>query len=86
MPVKRTYAKTRTPHLTENDFAALLAGEGLALHRALGLKPWEFRTLPILIEAKAGTVTLAQLMEHREEIEAALLAGKHNLSTINRQG
>jgi hypothetical protein len=86
MPVKRTLAKARTYKLTENDFAALIAGEGIALHRALGLKPWEFRWLPILAEAKAGQRTVAELMERREEIEAGLLAGKNNLSTMNRQG
>lgn len=72
MPIKRSKLKPRRLHLREVDFAAFLAGEGLALHRALGLKPWEFRWPAILTEAEEGKWTVEGLMERREWIEAEL--------------
>ena len=72
MPTKRSKAKPRRRSLQEADFVAFLAGEGLALHRALHLKPWEFRWPAILTEAEEGKWTLEGLMQQRERIEAEL--------------
>lgn len=69
MPTKRTTAKQRRGHITEADAAAFAAGECLALHRALGLKPWEFTTSPTADRAK----TAEEIMAKREIIEAELL-------------
>ena len=76
MPVKRSKAKRRRPHLEEADFAAFLAGDGLALHRALDLKPWEFGWPTILTEAEEGQWAVEGLMQQREYIEAELLRGR----------
>lgn len=84
MPIKRTKAKPRRAQITEDDFAAFLAGEGLALHRALGLRPWEFAWPAVLTEAEDGKWTVAELMERREEIEAALLSGSDRFDHARR--
>ncbi|MCC8972161.1 hypothetical protein [Bradyrhizobium brasilense] len=41
MPVKRRVSKRRSFTLTPEVSAAFEAGDQLALHRALGLKPWQ---------------------------------------------
>jgi hypothetical protein len=74
MPLKRTKGKQRHPRIEEADLAAFLAGEGLALHLALRLMPWEFAWPKILTEAEAGQWTVADLMQRRDQIKAELLA------------
>ena len=70
MPVKKTKAKPRRGQITEADAAAFIAGEGLALHRALGLKPWQFTTSPTAQRAADA----AEIMRDREKIEAELMS------------
>ena len=41
MPVKRRVQKSRAHRITPEAVAAFTAGDHCALHRALGLKPWE---------------------------------------------
>jgi hypothetical protein len=41
VPTKRRTPKLRDHRVTEAAVAAFLAGDRLALHRALGLKPWQ---------------------------------------------
>jgi hypothetical protein len=41
VPVKRRIAKGRAHRITDGAVEAWLAGNHVALHRALGLKPWE---------------------------------------------
>lgn len=41
MPVKRTLAKRRAGTITAEAVAAYQVGDSIALHRALGLSPWE---------------------------------------------
>jgi hypothetical protein len=41
MPVKRRKSKHRAFQLTPDVFVAFEAGDYCALHRALGLKPWQ---------------------------------------------
>lgn len=41
MPTKRRAAKGRTHRITRDALAAFQAGDAIALHRALGLRPWQ---------------------------------------------
>lgn len=41
MPIKRRTPKARDHRVTPAALAAFAAGDSLALHRALGLKPWQ---------------------------------------------
>lgn len=41
MPTKRRAAKGKAHRITRQAFEAFTAGDGLALHRALGLRPWQ---------------------------------------------
>ena len=50
MPVKRRTAKGRAHRITPEAVEAFKAGDFLALHQALGLKPWEVSPLPLNIE------------------------------------
>lgn len=70
MPAKRTKAKPRRGQITEADAQAFIAGDGLALHRALGLKPWQWS--PSQTAKKCRTVE--EVMANRETIEAEWLA------------
>ena len=47
MPVKRRRAKGRTHRITPEAVAAYKVGDALALHMALGLKPWEESPLDV---------------------------------------
>lgn len=40
MPIKRRTAKVRPHRITPEAIAAFCAGDRLALHAALGLRPW----------------------------------------------
>jgi hypothetical protein len=51
MPVKRRAAKARRHRITPEAIAAYRARDYLALHQALGLKPWEISPLPREFEA-----------------------------------
>jgi hypothetical protein len=72
MPVKRTKAKQRASHITAEAAAAFLAGDGLALRNALGLRPWEFTISPTEDAAEREGWSVEKLMAHREQIEAEL--------------
>ncbi len=50
MPVKRRLIKGRVHRITPEAIEAFAAGDFLALHQALGLKPWEVSPLPLEIE------------------------------------
>lgn len=41
MPAKRRVSKLRDQRITPEAVAAYIAGDEVALHRLLGLKPWE---------------------------------------------
>ena len=47
MPVKRRVAKSRAHRITPEAVEAFRAGDYLALHAALGLRPWEVSPLPL---------------------------------------
>lgn len=49
MPVKSRKAKGRQHRITPDVIAAWLAADYMALHRALGLHPWEASPLPYTI-------------------------------------
>jgi hypothetical protein len=77
VPVKRTRSKVRDHRITPEAIQAYLADDYGALHRALGLKPWE--TSPLWVEPgpapSNGTsyaLTYAKAQELREELEAAV--------------
>jgi hypothetical protein len=46
MPLKRRHAKSRAHRVTPEAIEAFRARDFLALHRALGLKPWQPSPLP----------------------------------------
>ena len=46
MPVKRRLDKSRPHRITPEAVEAYRAGDFLALHHALGLRPWECSPLP----------------------------------------
>jgi len=68
MPTKRSKAKPRHGHITEADAAALIAGDGNALRRALGLKPWVF----FISETAERASTASEIIAARGRIEAEL--------------
>jgi hypothetical protein len=68
VPIKRLKAKPRRCHITHEAAVAFVAGEGLALHRALGLKPWEFTISRTADKCRNAEDVMAQ----REQIEAEL--------------
>ena len=41
MPTKRRAVKGKANRITRQAIEAFAAGDGLALHRALGLRPWQ---------------------------------------------
>lgn len=45
MPAKRSNPKQRENRITPEAVAAFHAGDWMALHRALGLRPWEVSPL-----------------------------------------
>jgi hypothetical protein len=47
VPVKRRLHKGREHRITDDAISAWRAGDYLALHRALGMKPWEPSPLPL---------------------------------------
>lgn len=72
MPAKRIKAKLRRGHITAEDAAAFVAGDGLALRRALGLKPWEYTDSPTAERCR----TVDQIMAKRGQIEVELMDWK----------
>ena len=48
MPIKRRVAKVRNDRITPEAIAAFRAGDELALHRALNLRPWQ--PSPIVVD------------------------------------
>ena len=46
MPIKRRSSKAMKHRITPDAIEAFIAGDYLALHRALGLAPWEPSPLP----------------------------------------
>ena len=46
MPIKRRVSKTLRHRITPDAIEAFIAGDYMALHRALGLAPWEMSPLP----------------------------------------
>ena len=69
MPTKRVKPKPRRGHITEADAAAFMAGDGLALYRALGLRPWEF-TISLTAELAR---TAEEIMAMKDQIQAELM-------------
>lgn len=57
MPVKKRTAKARRHRITVEAVTAFQAGDRIALHRALGLKPWHPSPLDVVEgnEYPAGT-------------------------------
>lgn len=47
MPLKRRLEKTRDHRLTPEAVEAFMAGDWLALHQALGLRPWQASPLDV---------------------------------------
>ncbi len=47
MPVKRRVSKATSHRITPSAVAAYEAGDYIALHLALGLKPWQPSPLPL---------------------------------------
>jgi hypothetical protein len=47
MPTKRRLLNERAYRVTDATVAAFAAGDSLALHRPLGLKPWQPGTLDV---------------------------------------
>jgi hypothetical protein len=68
VPTKRAHIRRNDRRITEADAEAYIAGDGLALHRALGLKPWEWSPSGTAEDAE----TAAEIMAKRDQIEAEL--------------
>jgi hypothetical protein len=68
LPTRRAHIRRNDAQITEADAEAFIAGEGLALHRALRLKPWQFALSPTAERAR----TVAEIMQKRVQIEAEL--------------
>ena len=49
MPVKRRTVKGRVHRITPEAVEAYRAGDYIALHMALGLRPWEVSPLPLSV-------------------------------------
>ena len=47
MPAKKRLVKVREHRITPEAIAAFRAGDSLALHRALGLRPWQISPLDV---------------------------------------
>jgi hypothetical protein len=47
MPLKRRLPKGREHRITPEAVVAFVAGDDMALHRALGLRPWERSPLDV---------------------------------------
>jgi hypothetical protein len=83
MPVKRRVAKVKENRITPEAVAAYRAGDYHALHRALGLKPWEASPLPSSVTLlgvedgpapsgnTAWAASWAKAQELRRELERA---------------
>ena len=50
MPIKRRTSKALRHRITPDAIEAFIARDYLALHRALGLAPWEMSPLPLSVE------------------------------------
>jgi hypothetical protein len=72
VPARRAHVRRAERHITPEAAAAFLAGDGLALRRALGLKPWEFTISPTEDQAEEEGWSVEKLMAHREQIETEL--------------
>lgn len=79
MPAKRTKAKQRQARITPEAVAAYRASDRVALHRALGLKPWEASPIDATGDCpwspgSAGERTWDKVVGLRAELEAAVRA------------
>jgi hypothetical protein len=76
MPTKRRTPKTRDHPITPEAVAAYRAGDALALHRALNLKPWTASPLDAggacpWSPGSGGAETWQLAVDLRAELEAA---------------
>jgi hypothetical protein len=80
VPVKSRRPKERPHRITDAAIEAFRAGNVLALHRALGLRPWQPSPLPLSVsrlgvdDDEPGPWSEAEwrlAMELRRELEAA---------------
>jgi hypothetical protein len=75
MPVKRRIAKVRNNRITPEAMEAFHAGDALALHRALQLRPWQPSPLDVdgpIPPADAGMCfsdAWATIWELRQQLE-----------------
>ncbi len=77
MPLKRRTAKQRDHRITPDAVAAFRAVDWLALHRALGLKPWEMSPLDVSGECpyppgSGGGESWPMALALRDELQAKL--------------
>lgn len=89
MPTKRTKrARPQVRRITPEAVEAFRRRDGLELHRALGLKPWERSPLDVDLRVKPPTATATgqiawletwpQAYMLREALEAAIRGGPAN--------
>ena len=50
MPIKRRISKTLRHRITPDATEAFTVGDYMALHRALGLFPWQMSPLPLSVD------------------------------------
>ena len=77
MPLKRKTSKQRDTRITPEAVEAYRAGDEMALHRALGLKPWEPSPIDAIgncpwSEGSGGSLSWAKVKALRGELEAAI--------------
>ena len=89
MPVKRRLSKERPHRITPEAVEAFEAGDYMALHRALGLAPWEASPLPASItplgvdpkgpkqwgDSQGNIESWSQAVELQRELQAAAGTG-----------
>lgn len=92
MPVKRRLSKIRDHRITDEAVEAFEAGDYLALHHALGLKPWEPSPLPLSIEPlgvsqgepPAGRTLFAAAWPKAQELQRELIAAGAEMPPASR--
>jgi len=90
MPVKRRLNKRRQHRITPEAIEAFLAKDVWALHRALGLAPWEMSPLlqsehPYGIPKKppsSQSTCFDQSYEQAVKLRAALIAASEDLQAL----
>jgi hypothetical protein len=94
MPVKRRLAKGREHRITPEAIAAFEAGDYGALHRALGLRPWEASPLPLSVTSLGvdqdvppdpHPVGWAQSVPQAQELQRLLMAAAGHPMSKNRR-